>query len=65
MLGKLIDMEKMEDEYDSIVTQLLDWIYMKTRELMDHNFPNHLEGIQQEMFRFKQYITVDKPPKYV
>ena len=63
MLGKLIGMEKMEDEYDNIVTNLLDWIYSKTQELKDHNFPNNLEGIQQEMYRFKQYITADKPPK--
>ncbi len=53
----------MQDDYDSLVTGLLDWIYFKIRELKDRNFPNNLEGIQREVILFKKYRTEEKPPK--
>ena len=56
-------MEKMQDDYDTLTTSLLDWIYTKIHFLNDRNFPNSLQGIQQDMLKFKNYRTVEKPPK--
>ena len=58
-----MDADKMKVHYERLTTDLLEWIRLKVIELEDHNFPNSLEGIQKELLRFKQYRTVEKPPK--
>ena len=58
-------MEQMQDDYETLVTSLLDWINNKIQSLKDRNLPNSLAGIQREMTVFKEYRTVEKPPKYV
>lgn len=60
-----MDADKMKVQYDRLFTRLLDWIRAKVTELEDRNFPNSLEGIQKELLKFKQYRTIEKPPKYV
>jgi len=42
----------------------LQWIRSKTEQLRQRNFPNSLEGIQKELLAFKEYRTIEKPPKY-
>jgi spectrin beta len=59
----MMDADKMKVHYESLTSDLLEWINMKVSELEDRNFPNSLEGIQKELLRFKQYRTVEKPPK--
>lgn len=61
----MMDADKMKVQYDRLFTRLLDWIRAKITELADRNFPNSLEGIQKELLKFKQYRTIEKPPKYV
>lgn len=56
-------MQKMEDDYDAMTSNLLDWIRNKIHELNDHNFPNNLPGIRGETAKFKQYRVNEKPPK--
>lgn len=65
VLGQLISTDNMQTDYETMTTNLLDWIKAKIRELNDHSFPNNTEGLQVEMTRFKTYITTEKPPKYV
>ena len=60
----MMDADKKKDHYERLTSNLLDWIRKKVAELEDRNFPNSLEGIQKELLRFKQYRTVEKPPKY-
>lgn len=55
--------DQMKDEYEHLSSDLLAWIQRKIQELDDRRFPNSLKGIQDEMLRFKQYRTVEKPPK--
>jgi spectrin beta len=59
----MMDADNMKVHYERLTSDLLEWIRIKVLELEDHNFPNSLEGIQKELLRFKQYRTVEKPPK--
>ncbi|XP_055694009.1 spectrin alpha chain, non-erythrocytic 1 isoform X2 [Lutzomyia longipalpis] len=64
IVGKLMDADRRKIHYEKLTTNLLEWIRLKTDELKQRNFPNSLEGIQKELVIFKQYITIEKPPKY-
>lgn len=54
----------MKDNYITLNTALLEWIRLKLIQLDDRKFPNTIEGIQGQLLDFKQYRTVEKPPKY-
>jgi spectrin beta len=59
----MMEADKMKVHYGQLTCDLLEWIRTKVLELENHNFPNSLEGIQKELLHFKQYRTVEKPPK--
>ena len=63
IVGQMLELEKMVDDYETLTTGLLEWIKQKITELNNRNFPNSLEGIQKELIGFKDYRTVEKPPK--
>lgn len=63
IVGQLVNAEQSRKDYANISNDLLAWIRQKIQELNDRRFPNSLKGIQEEMLRFKQYRTVEKPPK--
>ncbi|XP_043493138.1 spectrin beta chain, non-erythrocytic 5 isoform X1 [Polistes fuscatus] len=64
IVGQMMDADKMKVHYEKLTTDLLEWIKLKIQDLENRNFPNSLEGIQRELLAFKQYRTVEKPPKY-
>ena len=64
IIAQLIDVDRSQLNYELFTTNLLNWIQMKIIELDDRNFPNSLDGIQREFLKFKEYRTVEKPPKY-
>lgn len=59
-----MDADRRKEQYERLTTNLLSWIRTKTTELEKRRFPNSLEGIQKELLAFKEYRTVEKPPKY-
>ena len=59
----MMEADNMKKHYEKLTTNLLEWIKQKVAQLEDHNFPNSLEGIQRELLAFKQYRTIEKPPK--
>lgn len=63
IVGQMMDADNMKVHYGRLTTNLLEWIKMKVSQLNDRNFPNSLEGIQKELLAFKQYRTIEKPPK--
>ena len=63
IVGQMMDADSMKVHYGRLTSDLLEWIHVKVLELENHNFPNSLEGIQKELLHFKQYRTVEKPPK--
>ncbi|XP_033210984.1 spectrin beta chain, non-erythrocytic 1 isoform X3 [Belonocnema kinseyi] len=64
IVGQMMDADKMKVHYEKLTSDLLEWIKLKIRVLENRDFPNSLEGIQRELLAFKQYRTVEKPPKY-
>jgi len=63
MIGGLVDLEQMQDDYERLVTDLLEWIHAKIGELNDRNFSNSLVGIKRDMANFTNYRLQEKPPK--
>jgi len=59
-----MDVDRKKEQYERLTSLLLEWIRLKVVELEDRQFPNSLEGIQKDLLKFKQYRTVEKPPKY-
>jgi spectrin beta len=59
-----MDADKMKRKYEKFTTTLLEWIRATILVLNDRTFPNSLEGIQKELLKFKDYRTIEKPPKY-
>ena len=59
----MVDIEGMKEEYDRMVTNLLQWIEQTITRLSDRSFPNSLPGMQKLMADFKTYRTKEKPPK--
>lgn len=64
IIGQLMDCDGRKGEYSVLVCALLEWIRLKIQELNGREFPNALDGIQRLLLAFKQYRTVEKPPKY-
>ncbi|KAK0173670.1 hypothetical protein PV328_006832 [Microctonus aethiopoides] len=64
IVGQMMEADKMKVLYEKLTANLLEWIKLKISVLENRSFPNSLEGIQRELLIFKQYRTVEKPPKY-
>ncbi|XP_016975530.1 spectrin beta chain, non-erythrocytic 5 isoform X5 [Drosophila rhopaloa] len=64
IVGQLMDADRKKMQYEGLTTNLLSWIRQKTLELEQRDLPNSLEGIQRELLAFKEYRTIEKPPKY-
>ncbi len=61
----MMDVDKMRMKYERQVSELLQWMLRKTKELNDYIFPNTLDGIKLLVLKFnKEYMTLEKPPKY-
>ena len=61
---KIKNIEEQQASFESYSTTLLFWIKEKTIQMQKRDFSNTLEGIQLDFKKFKDYRTVEKPPKY-
>lgn len=59
----MMDADKKKMMYERLTSDLLEWIRLKIIELEDREWPNSLDGIQQQLLKFKKYRTVEKPLK--
>ena len=53
----------MIHDYESLTSDLLEWIEQTIVVLNDREFANSLQGVQQQLSTFSSYRTVEKPPK--
>merc|ERR1719410_2824003 len=60
---KIKAIEDQEERFETYSTSLLKWIRAKTVEMRGRDFSNTLDGIQADFKQFKDYRTVEKPPK--
>ncbi|XP_026313733.1 spectrin beta chain isoform X3 [Hyposmocoma kahamanoa] len=65
VVGIAMENEKMMQEYESLTSDLLQWIERTIDALGDRTFANSLEGVRQQLIQFANYRTVEKPPKFV
>ncbi len=65
MLDNAIETEKMIEKYESLASDLLEWIEQTIIILNNRKFANSLVGVQQQLQAFNTYRTVEKPPKSV
>lgn len=66
-IGKVVDNvienERMVDEYDTLSSDLLEWIKRMIKDLNKREFTNSLAGVQKQLAEFNAYRTAEKPPK--
>lgn len=55
----------MIEKYESLASDLLEWIEQTIIILNNRKFANSLVGVQQQLQAFNTYRTVEKPPKWV
>ncbi|KPJ12141.1 Spectrin beta chain, brain 1 [Papilio machaon] len=65
VVGIAMENDKMIMEYESLTSDLLQWIERTIEALGDRTFANSLEGVRQQLIQFANYRTVEKPPKFV
>ncbi|KAI8432350.1 hypothetical protein MSG28_004761 [Choristoneura fumiferana] len=65
VVGIAMENDAMVQEYESLTSDLLQWIERTIEALGDRTFANSLEGVRQQLIQFANYRTVEKPPKFV
>jgi spectrin beta len=65
VVGIAMDNDRMIHEYESLTSDLLQWIESTILSLGDREFVNSLTGVQGQLAQFSNYRTVEKPPKFV
>lgn len=63
VLDDIIATNKLQDQYENMVSDLLKWIDQKIAEMNDRNFSNSLPGLQSQWKDFEDYRKIEKPPK--
>ncbi|KAJ8387309.1 hypothetical protein AAFF_G00158050 [Aldrovandia affinis] len=64
VLDNAIETEKMIEKYESLASDLQEWIEQTIIILNNRKFANSLVGVQQQLQAFNTYRTVEKPPKF-
>nr|XP_057921393.1 spectrin beta chain, non-erythrocytic 1-like isoform X1 [Doryrhamphus excisus] len=64
VLDHAIETETMIEKYESLASELLEWIEQTIIILNNRKFANSLAGVQQQLQAFNTYRTVEKPPKF-
>ncbi|XP_062864868.1 spectrin beta chain, non-erythrocytic 1-like isoform X1 [Trichomycterus rosablanca] len=64
VLDSAVETEKMIERYESLASELLEWIEQTIIILNNRRFANSLVGVQQQLQAFNSYRTVEKPPKF-
>uniref|UniRef100_A0A8D2LEI7 Spectrin beta chain n=1 Tax=Varanus komodoensis TaxID=61221 RepID=A0A8D2LEI7_VARKO len=67
-IGKVLDYaieaDKLIEKYETLASDLLQWIEQTILTLNDRKLANCLSGVQNQLQAFNTYRTVEKPPKF-
>lgn len=63
VVNQCLEHERMINDYETLTSDLLEWIENTISVLNDREFANSLQGVQQQLAAFNTYRTVEKPPK--
>ena len=63
VLDYAIEADQLIDKYESLASELLQWIEQTIHTLNDRQLANSLNGVQNQLQAFNSYRTVEKPPK--
>lgn len=64
VVGSAIQIDKEIKEYESLTSKLLEWIKSTIEQLSDRQFNNSLNGVQQQLTAFNQYLINEKGVKF-
>lgn len=64
VINQCREYDSMIHDYETMTSDLLEWIQKTITTLNDRQFANSLAGVQQQLATFNGYRTVEKPPKY-
>lgn len=59
----LMAVDRLQEEFESLCSDLLQWVHKTITNLSDRHFPNSQKGVQDLFIQFKNYRTIEKPPK--
>ncbi|XP_023659319.2 spectrin beta chain, non-erythrocytic 1-like isoform X1 [Paramormyrops kingsleyae] len=67
-IGKVLDYaieaDQLIEKYETLASELLQWIEQTIITLNDRQLANSLGGVQNQLQAFNTYRTVEKPPKF-
>uniref|UniRef100_A0A8C6YEN6 Calponin-homology (CH) domain-containing protein n=1 Tax=Naja naja TaxID=35670 RepID=A0A8C6YEN6_NAJNA len=67
-IGKVLDqvlgIEKIIERYESLASELLEWIEITIPFITNQKFANSLSGVQQQLQAFTAFCTLEKPLKF-
>nr|XP_020669027.1 spectrin beta chain, non-erythrocytic 2 [Pogona vitticeps] len=64
VLDHAIEADKLIEKYETLASDLLQWIEQTILTLYDRKLANCLSGVQNQLQAFNTYRTVEKPPKF-
>ncbi|MEJ1273552.1 hypothetical protein NN561_004420 [Cricetulus griseus] len=64
VLDHAMEAEHLVEKYESLASELLQWIEQMIVTLNDRQLANSLSGVQNQLQSFNSYRTVEKPPKF-
>ena len=64
VLDYAIEADQLIEKYETLASELLQWIEQTIFTLNDRQLANSLSGVQNQLQAFNTYRTVEKPPKW-
>ncbi|KAM6427580.1 spectrin beta chain, non-erythrocytic 4 isoform 1-T1 [Liasis olivaceus] len=64
VLDQVLEIEKIIERYESLASELLEWIEITIPIITSQKFANSLAGVQQQLQAFTAFCTLEKPIKF-
>ncbi|XP_015669353.2 spectrin beta chain, non-erythrocytic 4 [Protobothrops mucrosquamatus] len=64
VLDQVLEIEKIIERYESLASELLEWIEITIPFITNQKFANSLSGVQHQLQAFTAFCTLEKPVKF-